>query len=523
MGCVVVAMVCGGLWLYEWRQARLPEWNELPPREVRARVELSRVFPPAEGARSVSALGRIVESDAHVRELVGQRVFVSFGRSRGTKVAAGQGSFLSGAGGVKVKKRGDKVPSGRQKPKPEPLPLRGSVVSVVGVLEVVPEGAGLGSFESFLNNEGIHFRISRGRVVEVVGEAGWWARFCDAGLRRLSAILGEGVEGKRGDLTGVFRAMLLGQKHELNEGQRELFMHSGTMHLFAISGLHVAAVAVAIEMLLMLLRLPLRVRFFAGLGVLWLYVSVTGQAPSAVRAFLMVAMFQAARVFRLPGNAFSGLCAAAFGVLVVSPMQLFGASFQMSYGIVTVLLLMGVPLGGFLKGRWVLFGKLPRASLGRRHRFLIAAWRGFLDAAAIGVSTVLVSLVCGVLFFGLFTPGVFLANLILIPVAMFVIFAGFLSMLTGVLLFGFGGGLPGVFNHAGILILAGIEWCLRRFVEVPGMFFEAHFRADWMGYATLGGVLSLVMAGYAAGWKREWWFAVPFGFLAVMLVVGVGW
>ncbi|MDR1789440.1 MAG: ComEC/Rec2 family competence protein [Opitutaceae bacterium] len=482
-----VAMALGGLALYEWRQARLPEWDKLPPREARAKVELSRVFPAAAGARSVSALGRIVECDAPVAELAGQRVHVSFDR----------------------RTAGDKAPA------------RGSVVVMTGVLEVVAEGAGAGEFDGFLNNEGIHFRIGRGRVREVVRGGGWWARFCEAGQERLSGFLGVGVEGKRGDLTGIFRAMLLGRKHELSGGQKELFMRSGTMHLFAISGLHVAAIWVALELLLAVARVPRKAAFFAGLAALWLYVEVTGGAPSAVRAFWMVALTQAARVFRVPGSALSGLCAAALGALVFSPMQLFAAGFQMSYGIVASLLLFGVPLGRRLKERWALFGKLPKATWTWRHKAADAVWRGFLEAAGVGLAATLVSLTSGVLFFGVLAPGAFFANLALIPLASLVIFAGFASMTLGLVFWGHAGWVASVFNHAGALVLAGMEWLVRFFRGVPGLFFEARFREDWMGFATLGGCLALAAAGYALGWRRGWWFAVPFVFLGAALAAGV--
>ena len=42
----------------------------------------------------------------------------------------------------------------------------------------------------------------------------------------------------------------------LTEEQHTIFMQSGTMHLFAISGLNIAVIAGALEALLLLLRLP---------------------------------------------------------------------------------------------------------------------------------------------------------------------------------------------------------------------------------------------------------------------------
>ena len=79
-------------------------------------------------------------------------------------------------------------------------------------------------------------------------------------------------------------------------------MHSGTMHLFAISGLHIGVIAVGLQAVLALLRLPRWVQFVLGVAALWLFVDITGASPSAVRAFVMVIFLQAAFLLRRPGN-----------------------------------------------------------------------------------------------------------------------------------------------------------------------------------------------------------------------------
>ena len=90
--------------------------------------------------------------------------------------------------------------------------------------------------------------------------------------------------------------------------------------------------------------IPLRrwpvVRFAVGAGLLWLFVDITGGAPSAVRAFVMAVFLQAALLLMKPASVWAALVASAFAVLVVAPLQVFGASFVMSYGIVAALLLL---------------------------------------------------------------------------------------------------------------------------------------------------------------------------------------
>jgi len=313
--------------------------------------------------------------------------------------------------------------------------------------------------------------------------------------------------------------MLLGLQQELSEEQNQWFMRSGTMHLFSISGLHIAVIALALEGMLGLLRLPRVLRFLLSALLLWLYVDITGTAPSAVRAYLMVMLLQASFVLRLPVNPVATLSLAALGALVIEPMQLFSASFQMSYGIVASLLLLGLPLGDFWTKRWQLFRSLPKATWTWWQHGLDWAQRGLLGVLAIGLATSLVSTICGVIYFRLFTPGALVANLVLIPAGSLVILSGFVSLICGLAGLGW---LCATFNHASALVLWLAERGIEFFLKVPGVFWSAHFAATWAGFTTLGVLMAALLWGYASRWERRYgsvW--APFAIVVAAIVLGV--
>ncbi|MEX2045056.1 MAG: ComEC/Rec2 family competence protein, partial [Opitutus sp.] len=394
-------------------------------------------------------------------------------------------------------------------------PARSAVISARGVLVTLPHHPPGDSFDAYLAAAGMNFRLSRGRVLAFEKPASAYHRFCAETAARFSAMLAIGVAEKRPELAAILRAMLLGQKHELNDEQDMLFMHSGTMHLFAISGLHIGMIAVALHAILRLLRLPGLVCLVAGLGALWLYVDITGGAPSAVRAFIMAALVETAIVLHLPRNPLAALAASAFVVAIVWPLQVFSASFQLSYGIVSALLLLGVPLAEALEQRWRCFRDLPVAAWGRHHRMLDAVRRRVLAALGIGVASTLVSTIAGILFFKLFTPASLLANLLLIPAAMLVILAGFASLVCG--LFGLQTGST-IFNHAAVLILWGIDAVVRTAVAIPGAWRPAQFESPWQGHIALLLLIMTFLLGYAAGWRPafgSWW--PPFAVVALTL------
>jgi len=153
------------------------------------------------------------------------------------------------------------------------------VVTARGVIAALPRDPPAMSFDGYLANAGIDFRLTRGRVLAVERPATAYRRFCARQAERFAAVLGAGVEAKRPALVGVYRAMLLGQQNELSAEQEDAYRQSGTMHVFSISGLHIAAIAGGLYALLALLRLPRLVQFAAGCAALWLYVDITAQRP----------------------------------------------------------------------------------------------------------------------------------------------------------------------------------------------------------------------------------------------------
>jgi competence protein ComEC len=480
---VVTALFFAGAASYALHRPRLPAWDALPSREARLTVGVERVFT-AEDGRRASGLGLVTRADEHLRELVGQRVYFSL--------------------------------SLRKHEKP---PIRSAVVSVVGVLVTLPRNPPADTFDGYLASAGINFRLTRGRLFAEEQRANWYYRMCAAAAERCHAILGLGIAQKRPALAGLLRAMMLGQTRELSEEQHTLFMESGTMHLFAISGLNIGVIAGSLQALMLLLRLPAWPRFFIGAALLWVFVDITGAAPSAVRALAMAIFVQAAFVMRRPGNVLAALIASAFGVLLIAPLQVFSASFLMSYTIVLALLLLGLPLSDAWLERWRPWRDVPEPTWTWWQRAAATAWRTLASALAIGLATTLVSLLTGLEFFRLLTPGALFANLVLIPAAVIVTLGGFAALLCGFVGFTFGAVLC---NHASALVLWAIEAVVRQSVRVPGAFIPAHFTAGWIGTLALSTLVATLVFGYRSRWaprRGGWW--PPFVVVALVLIFGV--
>jgi competence protein ComEC len=480
---LTLAMVAAGLASYGLNRPRLDAWSQLPIREARLSLRVDRLFS-ASDPKKASGIGTVAHADDHLRELVGQRVYFSLTL---------------------------RTPAAR--------PIRSAVIAAVGVIAPLPRNPPIDTFDGYLYNSGVNFRFTRGRLLREEKPASRYEQFCARAADRLAAILGADIAKKRPELTAVLRAMMLGQQGELSEEQNASFMHSGTMHIFSISGLHIAVIAGGLQAMLSLMRLPRAWQLAPALLALWLYVDVSGTAPSAVRAFAMVAFLQTAFVLRVPTNPVASLALSALAVLLVAPLQLFSASFQMSYSIVAVLLLLGLPLADAWQERWSPFRHVPQVTWSGWQRAVAATWRWLALALGIGFASSLAGAVSGVAFFKLLTPGALLVNLALIPLSSLVILAGFLSLLAG--LAGLGP-ISVLFNHAAALLLWVIDLVVRTCLRLPAMWFDAQFKASWMGAVALAVLLATVLAGYQLGWqKRYGGFWPPFIVAAAAMALAV--
>ncbi len=477
------AVALAGMAYFHLRFDRPEAWDRLPPREAELTLRIQSTFAVPAAARRVSGLAVVADAAPHLREFVGERLYFS--------------CYLP--------------------PHAQP-PLRSSEVAVVGVLQRLPRRPAADSFAAYLTNAGLTFQLTRGRLLREVTPPTAYQQFCHAAAMRFRGILEAGLADHPVP-AAILKAMMLGQTQELDQEQKGLFMRSGTLHLFAISGQHITVIALGLQGVLLLLRLPRLPAALLGLSALWLYVDITGASPSAVRAFLMCAFFLLAYTVRRVGTIFSALVASALVVLMVDPAALFSASFQMSYGIVAALLLLGVPLAEAMQARWPLLPDLPEASWRWYHRRSATAWRWFLGLLGVGLATSLASTLTTVQFFRLFTPGALPANLVLIPVSSVVIGSGFASLLCGLAAL-----RPGsvLFNHAGALLLWLMDAFLREATSVRGLFVPARFEPAWLGPAAQMALLGICLAGSAWRWRRaRGGFWPPFAFVAVLLLVGV--
>lgn len=138
---------------------------------------------------------------------------------------------------------------------------------------------------------------------------------------------------------GYAAAMLLGTKRYLPESDGQSFRRLGAAHILSISGFHVGLLAGMLRMMTRPLPLSRKTRMGLEGVVLLAYCLLTGGNAPVFRAGGMLLWRQYTRIRHRQILPLHMVCVTAGLQLIFSPAQLFGASFQLTYGAMLGILL----------------------------------------------------------------------------------------------------------------------------------------------------------------------------------------
>lgn len=293
---------------------------------------------------------------------------------------------------------------------------RGQGVEVQGVLGFPSEAAapGLLDYRAYLARRGVYYRLmvtsaSDWRFWGQRVSRPWTDRFVAWATRQLQRGQSEDVA------LGLLRAMTLGWRTALTDEVSEPFLRSGTMHVFAISGLHIALLSGMLVTGLRVLRIPRPLCAGLVIPMIWFYTAATGWQASAVRATIMTTVVVTGWALARPGDLLNSLALAAGVILLWQPEQLFHAGFQLSFAVVASMALW-LPRMELWITRWLQADPYlpPEARRGVRQK-----WAPVLRAVALAACTSWAAWVGSLPLiawhFHIVTPITLVANLLVVP------------------------------------------------------------------------------------------------------------
>ncbi|MBE0437241.1 MAG: DNA internalization-related competence protein ComEC/Rec2, partial [Methylomicrobium sp.] len=145
--------------------------------------------------------------------------------------------------------------------------------------------------------------------------------------------------GVSSDTIGIIKALAIGERRELSSAQWNIFRNTGTVHLIAISGLHIGLISGLIYLTV--------VKFWARTGVLrWsphhagalaalfiaaLYAGLAGFSVPTQRALIMLAAVMFSVIWQRNVSLSNTLALALFAVLAMDPLAILSPGFWLSF------------------------------------------------------------------------------------------------------------------------------------------------------------------------------------------------
>jgi ComEC/Rec2-related protein len=276
------------------------------------------------------------------------------------------------------------------------------------------------------------------------------------------------------EVKSFISGIVLGIRHETPEDIEEPFQQTGTIHLFAVAGLHVGIVAALLWLIATIARLSRKRAAAFIIPSLFFYAVITGLHIPALRAAVIASILVGSYFFERRVFLPNSLAAAAFFILCWNTNELFSTGFQLSFAVVGAIVLFADPFFRFFQRRAAPDPFLPQSLVRGPRRWMHSSYEWLCGAASVSLAAWIGSLPFVLWYFHLVTPISLLANLVVVPIAFFVLAVALLSLMTTPLL----PWVALVFDNANWTLATLVIGVVHLFAQIPGGHFYVA-EPDW--------------------------------------------
>jgi ComEC/Rec2-related protein len=350
------------------------------------------------------------------------------------------------------------------------VPVAGAIVRAKGNFLPLPEPRNPGEFDraDWLRRQGVAavFR-TEWRPNDV--QTGGLARF-GAGIRHgfrdavTAGLPADSLQAR------VIRAVVIGEQPPDEESLMAAFRHSGTLHVFSVSGLHVAMVGAIGWLVLGALGIPRRQAVLLLIPLVFGYSWITGHSAPAVRSAWMAAVYLGAFVFRRRPDLLNALGAVLLAAMLWDGRLLFQPGVQLSYGVVAAI---AVGTAWTAKSfAWMAHPELylPASLMTRWQKSRLALRRHLASSLAVSLAAGIGSAPLTALHFSMVTPVSVLASVVLVPLVFVLLCAALFAAAIHPLVPAVSSGV----NRLNAVVADACVFTAEKFAAIPGGHFHLH-------------------------------------------------
>ena len=343
----------------------------------------------------------------------------------------------------------------------------GDLLKMTGELEEPPGDLDGFDYRAYLARQGIYTTVYYPELeVLATGQGQQPLQWLYSLRHRMGEAIGTSLSEPEGSLA---QGILLGLRHNVPSSLYEDFRRSGTAHLLAISGLHMAIVAgILLSISVWLFGRHRPTYFIITLSILWIYALLAGMSPSVMRAAIMVSVFLFGAYLGRQRSAITAVAFAAAIMVAIDPQILWSVSFQLSFTAVAGIIIITPTFQ-----EWGRKTKAPNV---------------VVDSFAFSIGAIIATLPLVAYHFGY-------VSLVSLPATFLVLFA-----LPGIIVFSALVGFIGLFALPVAQVVGWVDWLfLKYMVVVVGSFAALPYSSlelgsmdvawVWLYYGVLGGAI----------------------------------
>ncbi|MFC1563303.1 DNA internalization-related competence protein ComEC/Rec2 [candidate division KSB1 bacterium] len=279
-------------------------------------------------------------------------------------------------------------------------------------------------FRAYYHKQGIfaELRLPEGR--EVVFRHG---NYGNSILRKIIFPLKTSFSGTFEELhSGMhlefMKAIVLGERSGLDREILEEFRDSGTIHILAVSGLHIGFVVLIFSSILMLFNVPkLRILPFFMIFIIVFYMILTGARPPVMRAGIFMILYYISIIAQRRRDILNLLGSTAFILLIIDPNDLLDPGFQLSFAAVL----------GIIFSYKELKSQLMESESPVKKSLMKRIGSHVLFTFFISFGAVLGTAIISAYHFNRIVPGAIILNLAAVPLAGMIVCLGFIELIFG--------------------------------------------------------------------------------------------
>ncbi len=145
------------------------------------------------------------------------------------------------------------------------------------------------------------------------------------------------ISVKQTEYLGIIKALTIGDRHDMSSQQWDVFRNTGTVHLLAISGLHIGLISALIYFLVLKIAIffnvisPQKIASASAIIVAVCYSALAGFSLPTQRALLMLVIIMVAMNWQRNVRPVNTLILTLSMILIVDPLAVLSAGFWLSF------------------------------------------------------------------------------------------------------------------------------------------------------------------------------------------------